>query len=101
MSVSKCDPCCFQVCPAYPVLELGKIYRAEGIRLSDDWDEVDTCAEALHDLNVERLESVAGRSDEVQAGVDTEIDLLRTTRLLLLEHVGLVLVVQEFDDWLP
>lgn len=44
---------------------------------------------------------MAGRADEVQAGVDTEINLLRTLGLLLLEHVRLVLVIEELNDGLP
>ena len=44
---------------------------------------------------------MASRADEVQTGVDTEIDLLLTARLLLLEHVGFVLVVEELDDGHP
>jgi len=44
---------------------------------------------------------VAGGPDKVQAGVDTEVDLIRAARLLLLQHVRLVLVVEEFDDGLP
>jgi hypothetical protein len=33
--------------------------------------------------------------------MDTEIDLLSPARLLLLEHVRLMLVVEELDDGLP
>jgi hypothetical protein len=44
---------------------------------------------------------VAGGADEVQAGVNTEIDLIRAARLLLLQHVRLVLVVEELNDGLP
>ena len=40
-------------------------------------------------------------ADEVQAGMNTEIDLVDTAGLLLLQHVGLVLVIQELDDWHP
>jgi hypothetical protein len=44
---------------------------------------------------------VAGRADEIQAGVHTEIDLVLAARLLLLEHVRLVLVVEELDNGHP
>lgn len=33
--------------------------------------------------------------------MDTEIDLVRTARLLFLQHVRLMLVVEELDDGLP
>jgi hypothetical protein len=86
---------------AHPRLELGQVGRAEGIGLGNDWNEVDARAQALHDLNVERLEGVAGGADEVQAGVHAEVDLVLAARLLLLEHVRLVLVVEELDDGHP
>jgi len=44
---------------------------------------------------------VAGRANEVQTGVHTEINLLRSARLLLLKHVALMLVVEELNDRLP
>jgi len=44
---------------------------------------------------------VASWADEVETSVNTKVDLLNTTRLLLLQHVGFMLVVEEFDDWLP
>jgi hypothetical protein len=44
---------------------------------------------------------VASWSDEVQASVDTEVDLVGTAGLLLLQHVRLMLVVEELDDGLP
>lgn len=86
---------------SYPVLELGQVNGAEGISLGNNRNEVDTSAKTLHDLNVERLEGVAGGTDEVKAGVNAEVNLLSTARLLLLEHVRLVLVVEEFNDGLP
>lgn len=82
-------------------LELGKIRRAESIGLSDDRNQVDARAQLLHDFDVERLQGVASGSDEVQAGVHTEINLVVTARLLLLKHIGFMLVVQELDDGLP
>src|SRR5262249_7325142 len=79
----------------------GEVGRAERVRLGDDGDEVDPRAEPLHDLDVEGLQGVAGGSDEVEAGVDAEVDLVLAARLLLLQHVRLVLVVQELDDGHP
>lgn len=75
--------------------------RAQGICLCDDGDQIDARAKLLHNLNIQRLKGVAGGSDEVQASVHAEIDLIGAARLLLLQHVGLVLVVKELDDGLP
>lgn len=44
---------------------------------------------------------MSGRSDEVQAGVHTHVNLVGATRLLLLQHVRFMLVVKELDDRLP
>jgi hypothetical protein len=44
---------------------------------------------------------VAGRADEVEAGVHAQVNLVLAARLLLLEHVGLMLVVEELDDGHP
>lgn len=44
---------------------------------------------------------MAGRADEVQTGMNTQINLVLTAGLLLLKHVRLVLVVEELDDGLP
>ena len=85
----------------YPCLKLVKILRAESVGLGDYGNQVDACAQLLHDLNVERLQGVASGTDEVQAGVYTEVDLLLALGLLLLQHVGLVLIVKELDNGLP
>ena len=44
---------------------------------------------------------MAGRSDEVKTGMNTEIDPVGSARLLLLQHVRLMLIVQELYDWHP
>jgi hypothetical protein len=44
---------------------------------------------------------VSSWSDEVQACMYPEINLIHTARLLLLQHIRLMLVVQEFDNWHP
>lgn len=44
---------------------------------------------------------MAGRADEVQAGVDSQVNLVLAARLLLLKHVGFVLVVEELDNGHP
>lgn len=44
---------------------------------------------------------MAGGADEVQAGMDAQVDLVLATRLLLLQHVGFMLVVEELDNGHP
>ena len=85
----------------YSQFELLQVDGAQGISLGDDRDEVDTSTQALHDLDIKRLETVTGGTDEVETGVHAQIDTVSAAGLLLLKHVGLVLVVEEFDDGLP
>lgn len=85
----------------YFLLELGQVGWAQSIGLCNNWDQVDSGAETLHHLNVQRLQCVSGWADEVEAGMYTKIDLLGTAWLLLLEHIRLMLIVEEFDNWLP
>lgn len=84
-----------------PLLELVKIRWAECISLGDHGDQVDTRTQPLHDFDIKRLEGVASWADEVQADVHAKIDLVLTARLLLLQHVGLMLIIEELDDRHP
>lgn len=83
------------------MLELSQVLWGECIGLGNNWNQVDASAQTLHDFNVKRLQGVASWADEVETGVDSEINLLRSPWLLLLEHVALMLIIQELDDWLP
>ena len=69
------------------VLKAGKVGGRESVGFGNDGDEIDTSAETLHDFNVERLEGVAGGADEVEAGMDSEVNLVCAAGLLLLKHV--------------
>lgn len=44
---------------------------------------------------------MSGWSDEIQTCVDTEIDLVNTAGLLLLQHIRFMLIVQELDNRHP
>lgn len=77
----------FSLIRTHPLLELGEVGRAQCVSLGDDGNQVDTGAEPLHDLDIEGLKGVASWANEVQAGMDTEVDLVLSAGLLLLEHV--------------
>ena len=83
------------------VLEASKVLRGECVCFGNNGNEIDSSAETLHHFDVKRFERVAGGADEVEAGMDAKIDLITTARLLLLEHVGLMLVIKELDDGHP
>ena len=82
----------------YPLLKSSKVCRAQGVGLGYYRDQIDSGAQSLHYFNVQRLECMAGRSDEVKASVDSQINLVHSAWLLLLQHVGFVLIVKEFDN---
>ena len=48
---------------SYALFEREEVVLGERIGLCDDGDEIDTCAEALHDFNIQRLETTV---DSVQ-----------------------------------
>ena len=87
--------------PTYSMLKSSKIGRTQGIGLGDDGDQVDSRAQAFHDFDIQGFQCMAGGSDKVEAGMNTEINFGFTARLLLLKHIRLMLVVQEFYDWHP
>jgi hypothetical protein len=84
-----------------PLLEFGQISRAQSISLGDDRNQVDTSAQSLHDFDIQWLERVTSGADEVETSMDTQVNLFRPAWLLLLQHVRLMLVIEELDDGLP
>ena len=44
---------------------------------------------------------MAGRSDEVKAGMNSEVDPVGSAWLLFLQHIRLMLIIQKFDDRHP
>ena len=86
---------------AYSLLELGQVSGAQSVRFCNDRDKVDPGAESFHHLNVEGLEVVTSGPDEIKTGVDTEVNLILSARLLLLEHVGFMLVIEKLNNGHP
>lgn len=82
-------------------LESCQVGRAQGIGLGNHGYQVHSGTEPLHNLDVEWLQSVPCWSNKIQTSMDPKINLVNTTRLLLLQHVGLVLVIKELNDWHP
>ena len=71
----------------YSLLEAGEVCRAQGIGFSDDGNQVDPRAQSFHNFNVQRLKGMSCRSDEVEAGMNSEIYLVHPAWLLLLQHI--------------
>jgi len=94
------DALCFDDIPD-SLLEPEKVLRRESVSFGDDWDEVDSSAKSLHDFDVEGLEGMACRADEVEAGMDSEVNLVVAAWLLFLQHIRLMLIVKELNNGLP
>ena len=61
------------------LLRLSQLGGRQRISLADNWDDVDTGRQALHELDVKFSETVAGRCDEVEERVDTVVAESRVT----------------------
>jgi hypothetical protein len=57
--------------------------------------------QTAHDLNVERLEGVASRLDEVDTGVDTVVDDVHSVDLVLGLEVCIESLLNVLNDWAP
>lgn len=69
------------------LLEQSEVVLREGISFGNNGNEIDTSAEALHDLNVEGLERMPSWPNEIQASVNTQVTLFFSLRLLFLPHI--------------
>ena len=83
------------------LLERAYLVGRHGVRLGYDGYEVDAVVQALHDLDIERLERVSGR-DEVEAAVDARVgDGQATVHLRLGVEVLVVARIDVVDDGRP
>lgn len=84
------------------VLEDLPFLQSETIRLGNDRHHVDRLTQLLQHHNINRLERMAGGSDEVQAAVDAGVlDVPLTLRRKLFPQVRTVLVLDVLDDGVP
>lgn len=84
------------------VLEELSLLQGKTIRLGNDRHDVDRLAELLQHDNVDWLQRVAGRCDEVQAAVDAGVlDVSLALGCEFLPQVCAVLVLDVLDDWVP
>ena len=86
----------------YPLLESQALLEGQAIRLGNDRNNIDDIAQLLQNDNVNRLESVTRRLDEIQAAVDPRVlDVALALGGELLVQVGAVLVLDILDDRVP
>ena len=86
----------------YAVLEHLPLLQSQAITLGNDRHHVHRLAQLLQHHNVNRLQGMAGRADEVETAVDARVlNVPLTLRGQLLAQVGAVLVLDVLDDGVP
>jgi hypothetical protein len=45
----------------YPLLEIRELARGEGISLANDWDNVDSGAQTLHQLDIDLPQAISNK----------------------------------------
>ncbi len=86
---------------AYSGLEGGNLLIGEGVSLGNDGNQVDLGVQALHDLDVQRLQRVAGGLDEEDAGVDAVVNDVHAVDLVLSIEVGIETLLNVIDNGSP
>lgn len=85
----------------HTLLESRDLVVGEGVRLGDNRNEVDLGVKSTHDLDIKRLERVAGRLNEVHAGVHAVVDDVHAVDLVLGIKVGIKALLDVLDNWAP
>ena len=84
------------------ILERLSLLESQAIRFRNDRHHVHGLAQLFQHHNVDRLERVPSRADEVQAAVDAGVlDVPLPLRRELLAQVRTVLVLDVLDDGVP
>ena len=86
---------------AHPHFESGDLFICKGIRLGNYRDQIDLGMEATHHLNVQWLQGMTSRLDEVDARVNPIIDDVHTVDLVLSVEIGIKTLLDVLYDWLP
>ena len=85
----------------YSLLEESNLLVGQGIGLGHHGNQVDLGVQATHDLNVQRLQGMAGRLDEVDTGVDAVVHDVGPVDLVLGLQVGIVSLLDVLNNRTP
>ena len=85
----------------YPLLEVVNLIVRDCVSLGNNGDQIDLGVQLLHDLNIEGLERVAGRLDEVDNGMNAVVDNVHAVDLVLSVQVGIEPLLNVLDNWIP
>jgi len=85
----------------HSALERVDLFVGQSVSLGDDWDEVDLGVESAHDFDVQRLERVTGRLDEVNTSVYTVVDNVHAVDFVLGVQVSIKSLLNVLHDGSP
>lgn len=91
----------FRVAGTYSALEMENLVVRQGIGLGDHRDQVDLGVQPAHDLNVQRLQGMAGGLDKVDASVDAVVDDVRAVDLILGLQIRVAPLLDVLHDGAP
>ena len=83
------------------MLEVCNLLIGESVGLGDDWDEVDLGVKSTHDLDVQGLERVAGRLNEVDTSMHAVVDDVHPVHLVLCIEIRIESLLDVLDNWPP
>jgi hypothetical protein len=83
------------------LLEVCNLLIGESVGLGNDWDEVDFGVKSTHDLDIQRLERVAGRLNEVDTSMHTIVDNVHPVDFVLRIEIRVESLLDVFDNWPP
>jgi len=90
-----------EISRTYSRLEGGDLLVRQSIGLGNDGNQVDLGVKTLHNLNVERLQRVAGGLDEEDACVDAVVHNVHPVDLVLGIQVSIEALLDVIRDWPP
>lgn len=90
-----------QILKTYSRLESSDLLVCQSIGLGNDGNQVDLGVETLHDLNIERLQGVAGWLNEEDASVDAVVHDVHPVDLVLSIQVSIEALLDVVRDWPP
>ena len=85
----------------YSLLERRHFIVGQRICLGDDGNQIDLGVKATHDLDVEWLQRVASRLDEVHASMNSVIHDVHSVDFVLSFQVGIESLFDVLHNWSP
>lgn len=85
----------------YSLFEVNNLLVRQSIRLGDNWNEVDLGMQSTHDFDIQRLESVAGGLNKVNACMYTVVHDVHPVYLVLRIQISVEACFDVFNDGPP